>query len=864
MQRLLSFCFLISGAAGLIFEVIWVRQFGNLFGNTTGTAALVVAVFMAGLGLGGALAGRFADAKFAADPVAPLRLYARVEFAVAALAAINVVALPLLGNASGALSSYVVGAHGWHFLSFGSWAWRCIAALVLLLPVTTLMGATLTLLIRYVVKTDVGNAGERVGQLYAINTLGAAFGAFATDRFLVPALGLHATQLFAVLLNLIAGLGASRLAGQPVAPAVAAPAEPVASVEDTSLGATPLRLVGFATALAGFAAMGLEIVWFRFLSTLLGGYRSIFSLTLAVVLVGIVVGSAVSGRLLKRFKAVELFIAAQALFVLTALAAFAFAERTPVSTLIDVDLATWRSTPESIRSLWQLTLAVRPMLFVVGIPAICMGATIPLANACLQRASSVVGRRAGALYLWNTAGGVIGSTIAGFVLIPNIGSQSSIGVLLAFAALALVPMFLALRSEVRTPLFASALGLSLVALLAWSQLDALFLVKKSHLRVQDGTAELLAVKESSTELLAVQRKGTDLKLFTNGHSMSASTLWGQRYMRSFAHVPLLMNPKPEKALVICFGVGNTLHATSLHPLTTLEVADLSANVLEHASWFAEVSNHGVLSDPRLQVFVNDGRQHLKMSEPGSYDLITLEPPPISFAGVSSLYSKEFYALAHSRLRSGGAMTQWLPAYQVSGQTVRQAIRAFIEVFPGAVMLSGASTEFILYGVKDGPAQLDLEQVRRALAERPNVQRDLDTVSAGTLTELVGMFTSSSMQLLFVTTDSMPLTDDEPTLEYSELTDVIDTQLPANLLNVTQVATYCPTCFDSTGAPVAGLELLPAYLDLLSQAYTAPNVQQYSVFPLSAEFPKIKPPPRGKEAVDSSRYLQQVFGRGPQR
>jgi spermidine synthase len=857
VQRLLSFCFLISGAAGLIFEVIWVRQFGNLFGNTTGTAALVVAVFMAGLGLGGALAGRFADARFAADPVAPLRLYSRVEFAVAVLAAINVVALPLLGEASGSLSSYVAGPHGWNVLSLGSWAWRLLAALVLLLPVTTLMGATLTLLIRYVVKSDVALAGQRVGQLYAINTLGAALGALATDRLLVPTLGLQSTQLFAVLLNLIAGLGASRLAKS----AVTTPgpdAVPPPDVGDA--GGSSVRLIGIATALAGFAAMGLEIVWFRYLASLLGGYRSIFSLTLAVVLVGIVVGSAISGRLLKRLAAVELFVLAQALFVVTALAAFALSERTPVSSLIDVDAATWHATPEWIRALWQLTLALRPMLLVVGIPAVCMGATIPLANACLQRAAAVVGRRAGALYLWNTIGGVIGSTVAGFVLIPSIGSQSAVGVLLAVAAFSLVPMFLALKKEVRVPLFAGALAACVLALLAWSQLDPLFLVKKSLLQVRNGSAELLTAKESSTEQLVVQRRGGTLDLFTNGHSMSASTHWSQRYMRAFAHVPLLMMPKPEKALVICFGVGNTLHATSLHPLTQFEVADLSANVLEHASWFAEVSNHNVLQDPRLKVFVNDGRQHLKMSAPASLDLITLEPPPISFAGVSALYSKEFYELARSRLKKGGAMTQWLPAYQVSEQAVREMIRAFIEVFPGAVMLSGASTEFILYGVVDGPAQLDPDQIKRALAERPAVQKDLDDVSAGTLTELVGMFTSSSLQLLFVTNDTYPLTDDEPRLEYSELSDVIDTRLPANLLNVSQVPTYCPRCFDEKGAPIAGLELLPAYLDLLQQAYAQPSIQTHSVFKSSEPSTPIKPPALAKEAVNSSRYLQTVFGR----
>ena len=152
-------------------------------------------------------------------------------------------------------------------------------------------------------------------------------------------------------------------------------------------------------------------------------------------------------------------------------------------------------------------------------------------------------------------------------------------------------------------------------------------------------------------------------------------------MRALAHIPLLMMDDPASVLVIGFGVGNTTHAATLHPsVRRVEIADLSRSILEHASYF-ENANHDVLKERRVNVFVNDGRQHLQIQNPDTYDLITLEPPPISYAGVAALYSKEFYELARSRLTARGYVSQWLPTYQVPTQTALSMIRAFIDVFP---------------------------------------------------------------------------------------------------------------------------------------------------------------------------------------
>jgi tetratricopeptide (TPR) repeat protein len=302
--------------------------------------------------------------------------------------------------------------------------------------------------------------------------------------------------------------------------------------------------------------------------------------------------------------------------------------------------------------------------------------------------------------------------------------------------------------------------------------------------------------------------------------MSATTRLSQRYMRALAHIPLLTIEEPAAVLVIGFGVGNTTHAAALHPsVRRIEVADLSRDILAHAGYFRDV-NGDVLNDPRVAVYVNDGREHLQMSSAASYDLITLEPPPVGYAGMAALYSKEFYALARTRLTPKGFMSQWLPAYQVPTETTLAMVRAFIDVFAQAVLLSGAEADLLLIAANDSRVEIDPVRLAAALSRAPAVQTDLQRLDLGSVREIVGTFVGSPQRLAEATRDAAPVTDDRPIQEYGVRSLLnLGGAVPASLVDVTQVSAWCPTCF-AGGKPVALAEGLDAYLTLLSRAYSA--------------------------------------------
>ena len=869
MSRLYALFFL-SGASGLVYQIVWVRELGNVFGNTVHSASLVIAVFMLGLGVGSYLAGRWADRRYAAQPDSLLASYGRVELAIAILGLLISLGVPHLGALSAALSSYTRGPNGWYAPSAGTHASRYLVSVLVLTPVTLLMGATLTLLIRHAVRHDVALAGRRIGALYGVNTAGAALGCFLTDHLLIPAAGLRATQFVAVALNLVAAAGALRLAAARRAKmeTAAPPAVPVTPSAGGDGSSARVALVGFAIAMSGFVAMGMEIVWFRHLSSLFGSYRSVLSVILTVILLGLWLGAIAGGRLQERVgHPAVLYMGAQALFLVVALSGLASADIRHVLADQYAAFPAFLASDGVGRDLLELRLNLWPVLREVGAPALLMGFAYPLANALVQRAERSVGRRAGALYRANTAGAVAGALAAGFALIPALGMQRTLTLLAVVGALGLVPLFAlglahpepgAGRRAVAAG-FALAAGVVGIAIAAWTALPADHLVRRTIWPPTPGE-RVLSVSEGLTEVVGVfDFPGVGRRLVTNGHSMSGTARGIQRYMRAFVHVPLLSMERPERVLVICFGVGNTLHAASLHPVARLDVADTSAHVLGHAGFFTG-TNGGVLRDPRVSVFINDGRHHLRMQPPGTYDLITLEPPPIAFAGVGALYSREFYALARGRLRPGGYVTQWLPAYQVPGPVALAMVRAFVDVFPQAVLLSGNLRELILVGVNADRIEIDPARVQERLRALPAVQEDLHRVDLGTLTELIGMFAAAPATLAAAVQPSPALTDDQPASEYASASRLVHHDLPATLFDVTRVAAWCPGCF-AGGEPIPAVSELPTYLALLGRVYADPAFREYYSPYRPADRPESVrplPTPAAAHAIAASRYLQVVF------
>jgi predicted membrane-bound spermidine synthase len=829
----LHIVFLCSGISGLIYQVVWVRQFGQIFGNTVYSASIVVAIFMLGLGAGSYFLGALADRPTFASRLRRgrrdrgetdrlVRLYALLEVLIGVLGVAVSVALPHLAAIVARLSSYTTGVEGWQALSTGSYVWRAVLAVLLLGPITVLMGGTLTVLIRARVFADLDASGWRIAWLYGVNTIGAAAGAFLTDFVLAPAVGLFATQVTAAGLNFVAAAAALRLSfGTPVAAVGARRSADMTPAVDASV-----RWASLALALSGFAALGMEILWLRHLGVLLGGFRAVLSLLLTVMLLALGIGALVGGWIDRRF-------GRPALMLMTVQGAFAAATLIGLASntadglaahgaAIAASLSVLSSSSRTIAELW---FNLRPMLIEVALPSLIGGMAFPLANAIVQRAQESIGRRAGLLYAANTAGAVTGSLVTGYLLLPRLGMQRAAAILAGVAVAAIVPLFMVSGDRpARRPAWALA-GAGIVgvgALVLWLMQPGDFMVSRALARGDDAE-RTVTVREGITELLAVvERPGRGRGLLTNGHAMSSTAPLDQRYMRGLAHIPLLAMNRPERVLVIGFGVGNTTHAAALHSsVTRVEVADLSRNILEHASYFSD-ANDDVLRNPKVSVFVNDGRQHLQMTAPGTYDLITLEPPPIAHAGVAALYSREFYELARSRLKAGGYLSQWLPAYQVPADSSLAMVRAFIDVFPQSVMLSGAQAELLLVATTAARIELDPTRVATALARETAVREDLARLDLGSVREIAGTFVGSAETLHRATRASPAVTDDRPLQEYSVRSGLSAGLMgvPSSLFDVMQIAAWCPRCIDdeSRSAHVADLDL---YLGLLQQAYLAP-------------------------------------------
>ena len=858
---LIYLLFFLSGISGLIYQVVWVRVFGNVFGNTIYSASIVVAVFMLGLGVGSYVVGAWADRRYArlrlfelrpgsaeprsnadAPPHSLLRVYGTFEIVIAAMGLALAAVLPHLGAVSALVSSYVREPSGWFALSTSSYFARAGIAVALLTPITLLMGGTLTLLIRHLVRTDLEVGGWRVAVLYGINTAGAALGAVVTDFALVPAAGLWGTQMVAVFFNALAGVGAWYLARIPDqqtvrlkpdtttgkkrqkglrqgvrsvrlqpdrasvrsvrlqpevadAPSVAVQPNGAADHESPS-GTRAVVLTSAALAMTGLASLGMEILWFRHFNILLGGFRAVFSLLLALILVGIGAGSFIGGAVYRRSgRPAEWLMIAQGLFVASTLFGFAAADvnvinndpagRGPGSLLPD-------GAMPAVGALAEIWFNAKPMLAEIFIPALLMGFSFPLGNAVIQHAERSVGRRAGVLYLANTVGGVCGSLVAGFVLLPMLGLQTGTTILMALATLAIVPLYFASGRPLRV--FAGSLAIAGAALGLWSQLPADHVTMRALGRTPNNEQRLL-VSDGLTELIAVtEAPDKGRTLYTNGHAMSSTLPLSQRYMRALAHIPLLSMDNPETVLVIGFGVGNTTHAATLHPsVRRVELADLSRDVLAHAEYFA-AANKDVLLDPKVVVHINDGRQHLQMQPDGSYDLVVLEPPPIAYAGVSALYSREFYALARTRLKPNGYISQWLPAYQVPSETALAMVRAFVDVFPESVLLSGAESDLLLLGANGDRIEIDPDHVASTLSNSAAVRADLDRISLGTLHEIVGSFVGSRRTLADATRDVTPVMDDRPLQEYGVRSMLsIGYGVPGSIVDLQGVSEWCSRC-----------------------------------------------------------------------
>lgn len=734
VRAALLLVFLLSGFSGLVFEVLWVRLASLGLGITVYAISLVVATFMGGLAFGGWLASRYADRRQWG-----VRAYAFMELGIAV---------------SGPAVS-------WLLKSLPAWVsspplMMVLAAAAMLVP-CTLMGATIPVLCRAVLDPKV--PGRAVGWLYGVNTVGAMIGCLAADFWLVPQLGIWNTVMVAAGLNLVAGLVSLSL-GQVEAPA--ARARPSESRRFLS--------VYWVYAVSGASALGLQGVWVRLLGVAIDARIWVFSLILATFLgclsLGSWLGSWALGRLAGRARVVLVFLfSAVALSTLLGTLTLIWVE----PRLTSPTFSRWLfmlAQPLGPELGWGFVFCLVRALCLFAVPTVCMGLAFPFVCALAMEESGGIGEPVGRLYMMNTLGGIAGSLCSGFVLIPYLGVQHSI-LLLSFCTLACAAM-IGVPSGHKFPkrVFLGGAGL---ALLTYALLPGNWLISRFHLPVYQRSygiqaAEVVEFREDLYGTVAVAlgtSKGS--ALLVNGTLMMSSSMPGKRYSRLMAHLPLSLHPAPKKILVICFGLGMTFGAASLHEeLESLECVELSPTVLRVAHHFNELNEQVVeRQGERIKIHLMDGR-NFQLRSQERYDVITFEPPPPLQPGVVNLYSRDYYELCKEHLTPTGLVCQWLPVNQFSEGTARMMVRSFLEVFPDSTVWQGSISDYFIIGGSQ-PISVDSARLRQ-LTER--LQKPMREIGIENGYDLIACLRQGPLALARYSAGTPAITDDWPYLEYA--------------------------------------------------------------------------------------------------
>ena len=595
-----------------------------VFGHTIYSVSIVLSAFMAGLGLGSYLWGRTID-----KTGKPLLVYGKIEILIGISAAFLSF---LLSN----FSPIYAWLHQWlPNLFFLVVALKTVLAFLLVLIPTIFMGATLPVMCKYFA-TEEANLGQQVGYLYSINTLGAAAGCLFAGYFLIGFFGVLETALVAAGINLLIGL-VCIVVFKKAEPGVTCgfglpkPASVYLQLDkENSLWLA----ISF---LCGFTALAYEVVWTRLLVFGIGSTVYSFSLMLANFLFGITVGGLLIVPFFKRkidFRLLlTLFQFGIGLYLIFSL----YQSNWILSSFIRPFL--W---DDPITEFWINMRNASALMFV---PTVLFGMSFPVLTHLVTKGSQDIGSSLGIVYGMNTLGGIVGSIVAGYLLLPNLGSQQTLVCLSMLNFLS--GMLLFATSSLFTGFIRKGAAISLSCLLFLFLLKMPNdLLKQIFLRDTFGKTnpeQLIYLEEGLTTTVAVfddDRSGFKSKrLILNGINMSADSMDSRKYMTLLSYIPLLLTENPKNVLVICFGTGQTAGAAGAYPgINLVDSVDISPGVFRAGKFF-KATNHNVVNNPKVKKIIQDGRQHL-LTTSTSYDVITAEPPPPSKCGISeSLYQR---------------------------------------------------------------------------------------------------------------------------------------------------------------------------------------------------------------------------------
>ena len=763
MTRLLYLIFFASGATGLVYEVIWVRLTGLVFGNTSFSIATVLGAFMTGLALGSWLLGAMADRYDR-----PLRMYGFLEILIGVSAMLVPIAFrsmeELYWSLVPALSS-LAGAEV--FVPF-------IASFAIMLVPTFLMGGTLPVLSRFFVRRP-NEVESKLGTLYALNTFGAALGTLCAALILIPGFGNQITTIWVASLNVGLGLLAIRIdLGQEPSPIAGEDEDEseIAGVDAGSEGSGSRdRLVLLTLMVSGFAALTYEVAWTRALSAIIGSSTYAFAIMLVTFLVGIGLGSAWAGRYRPSasIRTLGLFQLGIAFGGLVFLVGYLLAPYLLVSLI--------RGLSYSFPAVLTVQFVVCSSLMIVA--TFFMGATFPIGVGLYSNRMRLLGRNIGGIYSVNTVGAIFGSLVAGFLLVPLIGTERTIltGLFLN-SALALL-----LLTEERGAMVLArwaAIGLLIVSTFSmtgevfWdpSSLDRGVLIYARQFEARPGLrlsehyadTDVVYFEEGKNANISVRRGANYVGLRTNG-KVDASNGDDMTTQLLIGYLPGFHHPSPEKILVVGYGGGITTGVAAALPTTVrVDCVEIEPAVVGAAPWF-DAMNRRSYDDPKVNIIEGDARNFMNVSSE-TYDIIISEPSNPWIAGVGSLFTAEFYELAASRLAPDGVFAQWLQLYELSPDDVRMVLGEFQRQFPEVSVWEMGVGDLVLLGSRQA-LRFDTDAMERIVANDESIRRDFQQhLDLDDPLAIFAAYTLSSDEVEQFVAGAPRNTDDKPVLEFN--------------------------------------------------------------------------------------------------
>lgn len=735
--------FFLSGASGLVYQVIWVRLLTRIFGTTTFAVSALLAAFMAGLGLGAALASRCLIRMRH-----PLRWFGALEIGIG-LYALTLNALLPSGEQLflGIVSQLGLSLHGENLA-------KVVLSFIVLLPPTTLMGASLPLLVKQSVNS-LATVGLRTGSLYAINTFGAAFGCFLAGFYTIPLWGMEATTQMAAAANTFVGLGAIALSFILFAPA--SETEVSAAEPEISRTTSRLRWAVAAFTISGFAGIGLEVVWTRLLTLVFKGYSYSFTAMLTVFLIGIALGSVTFARPADRSRDPEALLGILQIAIgitvtgFTALLMFADSSRAFLQYNLGYDFTG--------QTLAQFLIA----LIVLGIPTFLFGAQFPIVSRLATDEARRAGRRVGLLYAMNVVGSILGALIVGYVLIPFVGTQASLRLLagsMVAMGVALVVTRSGLTSVSKRAVVVGAVAFMAAAVVATPR-DLSLTLHRQWLQA-DEVIEYYEEGASATVMVAgSSEKDSARRILVNGSSASNSSTYGLSVNRVQGSIPFLFDRMPKRVLAACFGTGVTFGTLGQFDIEHMDGVDISPEVIRAAGTFRR-ENYDVVNNDRVTIHIDDGRNFLLKSE-DKYDVITMEPMPPALAGVSDMYTREFYDLCKQHLNPGGMVSQWVPMYYLTLDDMKMLYATFADAFPH-IMVFYHNFDTFLVGSSE-PLRLSPDAFRERLISE-KLRRDLAAIQLFEPEDLFSAYLMGRDAVVAFAGDAPIVTDDLPFVEFT--------------------------------------------------------------------------------------------------